>query len=234
MYRVRGFLRLAASVAAVALVVAYFSTIDLHAESNKTQIDTAALPARVEKLESTVAYLEDRQQINDVYLRYMRGFDRNDVELMRSAFWPDAQINYGRQSNSFEEFVVRHLNWHTKWLAHYMHIISNESVSIVGDVAHAETYVTRLSSDGKDGKSMIVAGRYIDRLDRRNGKWRIAVREFIPSFATETVTSMDAYFGKEEWPRSGCRVGTLDRQDPSYLRPLNPRENKDARVSCAK
>jgi len=194
--------------------------------------DLAALAAEVTELKAKIAYLSDRQQIHDVYLRYMRGFDRNDVELMRSAFWPDVQINYGAQSNTFNEFVGRHLNQHTRDLTHYAHLITNEFVDIAGDVAHVETYVTRLSSNKKDGKSMIVGARYIDRLDRRNGDWRIAVREAVPQFATETDTSLDSY--KEiGWPQSACTMGTWDKRDPSYRRPLTARTNKEVGPACA-
>ena len=80
---------------------------------------------------------------------------------------------------------------------------------------------------------MIISGRYIDRLDRRNGEWRIAVREFVPVFLTETNTGLDFYFKKENWSRSECAMGTWDKHDPSYRRPLARRENKDVGPACA-
>ena len=195
--------------------------------------DLAALTAKVTELEDRVAYLNDRQRIHDVYLHYMRGFDRNDVELMRTAFWPDVQINYGTQSNSFDEFVSRHLDEHTRDLAHWGHLITNESVDIEGDVANVETYVTRLSNSKKDGKSMIVMGRYIDRLERHHGEWRIAVREFVPTFLTETETTVDSVFKEGTWSRSGCGMGTWDKHDPSYRRPLTVRADKQIGPACA-
>jgi hypothetical protein len=199
----------------------------------QAQSDAVGLAARVAALEAKVAYLSDRQQIHDVYIHYGRGLDRNDVELMRTAFWPDVQINYGKQSNTFEEFVTRHLNWHVSNLAHYAHLITNESVEIAGDVAHVETYVTLFSGDKKDGKSIVINGRYIDRLDRRNGEWRIAVREFVPHFMTKMDTAIEAYWPKDYWLRTDCGWGTWDRRDPSNLRPLNRRTKKDVGPACA-
>lgn len=196
--------------------------------------DCKALAAKVAALEAKVAYLSDRQQIHDVYLRYMRGFDRNDVELLKSAFWPDVQINYGSQSNSLDEFIVRHLNLHTKELASWGHLITNETVDIAGDVAHVETYVTALFRPKDDNSSFaggatIAGGRYIDRLDRRNGEWRIAVREFISHFYANTKS----VFPETTWPRSDCARGTWDRRDPSYLRPLTRRTDKEVGPACA-
>src|ERR1700751_3953406 len=74
--------------------------------------DADTLAAKVAALEVIVSDLRDRQEIHDVYLRYMRGFDRNDRELLASAFWPDVQINYGPESNSLDEFITRHLDRH--------------------------------------------------------------------------------------------------------------------------
>lgn len=187
----------------------------------ENQLDGAALSAEVAELRAKVAYLSDRQQISDVYRRYMRGFDRNDVELLRSAFWPDVQINYGDQVNTFDEFVTRHLNQHTAHLASWGHLITNETVEIVEDVAHLETYVTALfmPNEGNDDggpfgvRPWIVGGRYVDRLDRRDGNWRIAVREFVPHFSAR----LDPTPGMT-WPESGWY-----RDDLSYRRPLGRR-----------
>lgn len=218
-----------ASAAASTAVLALTSC----AQKEKAPSDAAAQVAVIGELRAEVAYLKDRQQIHDAYLRYMRGFDRNDVQLMRSAFWPDVQINYGDQSNTFDEFVVRHLNQHTATLKTWGHLLTNETVDLTGDVAHVETYVTRLSSSKKDSKSMIISGRYIDRLERRNGEWRIAMREFVPHFLTETNTALDAYIKESGWSPSACGMGTWDKRDPSYRRPLDRRANKDIGPACA-
>lgn len=203
----------------------------------QTPFDSVALAARIGELESKVAYLSDRQQIHDLYLRYMRSFDRNDVDLMRSAFWPEAQINYGSQSNTFDEFVTRHLNQHTAELAAWGHLITNETVDIDGDAAHIETYVTALWVP-KDEKSFaygrpIVGGRYIDRVDRRNGEWRIAVREFVPHFQIKADADASVWNDHSRNTKFSCEMGTWDRRDPSYVRPLERRGSNDVGPPCA-
>jgi hypothetical protein len=198
--------------------------------------ETAMLVDRVAKLEEKLADVSDRLQIHDVYVRYMRGFDRSDVELMRTAFWPDVQINYGRQSNTFDEFIERHLKLHTTQLATWGHLLTNESVEIHGDIAHVETYVTALWVP-KDERSFaygkpIVSGRYIDRLDRRNGEWRITVREFVPHFALSATANPAAWDQYSEGASSSCTMGTWDKHDPSYVRPLERRLNKGLGPPC--
>ena len=43
----------------------------------------------------TVEQLSDLQCIRDTALRYCRGVDRLDEDLMKSAYWPDATDNHG-------------------------------------------------------------------------------------------------------------------------------------------
>lgn len=192
--------------------------------------DTAA---RLAHLESLVTRLDERRQIEDVYLRYMRGFDRNDDELLRSAFWPEVQINYGTQVNTLDDFVVRHMRQHAEEIAAFGHLLTNIWIDVDGDVAHAEAYVTAFWTQSEGGPvhasgATIASGRYIDRLDRRNGEWRISVREFVGHFSAQTapptwnrvpasvpVAAADPAI-EETRPRS-------DRTDLSYRRPLTPR-----------
>jgi hypothetical protein len=205
--------------------------------SHSVKYDDVALTARVEELRRELLNLRDRQDIHDVYMRYMRGFDRNDTDLLRSAFWPDAQINYGVQHNSVDDFIVRHLKAHTSRLASWGHQITNETPDIVGDTAHVEVYVTGffMAKDergGRGGERSVIAGRYVDRLDRRDGHWRISVREFLPHFWTENE-SMESYARASE-ARGDCALGTWDKRDPSYRRPLTQSSDKNVGVVCAK
>ncbi len=188
---------------------------------DEKQVESAVLSAELAELQAAVAYLSARQQISDVYRRYMRGFDRNDVELLRSACWPDVQINYGPEVNTFDEFVARHLDAHTAHAASWGHLITNETVEIDGDIAHLETYVTGLFMPNADNgdeswfgvRPLIVGGRYIDRLDRLDGEWRIAVREFVPHFSAWLDGTPGLSWPDSRWSRS----------DLSYRRPLEPR-----------
>lgn len=219
-----------AAVLAIGIMMTEFSQVTIAGESTS---DAARLSAKVSELESKLKYLTDRQQIDDVYLRYMRGFDRNDAALLRSAFWPDVQINYGSQTNTLEEFVVRHLESHAQKLEGWNHLLTNETVDVKGDLAHVEIYFTGFFKP-KD-KSLpwtMMSGRYIDRLDRRNGEWRISVREAIPQFGAELVPAFDV---SAWYPSSGgCERGTLDNRDPSYRRPLVRRKNNERGAPCAK
>ncbi|OSC27364.1 hypothetical protein B8W69_14365 [Mycobacterium vulneris] len=86
-----------------------------------------------------------------------------------------------------------------------------------GDTAHAESYVIVVLI-GPDAKStQFITGRYIDRLERRNGQWRIAVRRSTVEgmFIAGARVLRSSFFTEK-----GYLVGTRDRADLSYQRPL--------------
>lgn len=90
---------------------------------------------------------------------------------------------------------------------------------IDGDTAHAESYVivVLLSNDGRHAQ--VISGRYVDRLERRDGEWRIAVRRS----TVEVMFGADASILRMPFFREqGYHYlkGTRDHDDVSDRRPL--------------
>jgi hypothetical protein len=46
-----------------------------------------------------------QQEIRDVLIRYTRGIDRMDADLVRSAYWPGAHDDHGAFRGSVEELI---------------------------------------------------------------------------------------------------------------------------------
>lgn len=197
---------------------------------NAPQSDVVArLSSRIDELERNLERIGTREQVHDVYRRYGRGIDRLDETLYKSAFWPDARIHYGTtESISADEHWAGHmLSGHRDRLVAWGHLLTNETADIDGDTAHVEIYVTPLWVPKEHAPvEAFVSGRYIDRVDRRDGEWRIAVREFVPHFSMAVDTSSfdrawnDAYFVD---PATGDAIPAWGDHDPSYRRPLEPR-----------
>jgi SnoaL-like domain len=169
----------------------------------------------IEQLARDVAYLKDRQEILDVITREVRGRDRQDVDLIASCYWPDGFDEHGPTITPAPDYPER-ANWgHAKFFSATSHNITNHSCEIDGDTAHAETYVVGglLSLDGQSCK--IAPGRYIDRLERRNGEWRILHRRCTVDMVLE---------GNAKWLHSPAVKGFLkpvwSRADISYQRPV--------------
>jgi SnoaL-like domain len=161
--------------------------------------------------------LLDRQAIWDCLLRYARGVDRLDEDLIRSAFWPDAHDAHGQINGSPENFVS---TWMPTQPARQVgqHFVSNQSV-VFDDKAGADAETYFMSAGKKFGSDTLelVGGRYVDRFEKREGEWRIKTRLVLLDWQVVADAS-----GMEQRLSRGYN-GSRDRSDPSYERPLRPR-----------
>ncbi len=166
----------------------------------------------------------DRQDILDCLVRFCRGIDRFDRELFLSAFHDDAVISAG----DFVGGPVNLYDWareiHEHAQSATQHNLLNHTCDIDGDVAHTETYYLFVGRN-RDETNWTAGGRYIDRLEQRDGAWRIALRTNAVEWSG-MVPTMDIPFA--DVPDIHLN-GTPSRsaEDPSYLRPLvNRRERR--------
>lgn len=170
---------------------------------------------QLQELRLEVRALRDRQEILDCVNAYGRGLDRLDADLIRNAYHPDAIDNHGPFIGGVDTFVPFAIEIEGTFLATH-HGITSHNCEVSGDVAHAESYVlffVRLP----DGKTIGAGGgRYIDKLERRAGKWALTVRRLLMDWSYQVP--YDAWLGAEWEAQAGIR----DRRDPSYARPLAP------------
>ena len=132
---------------------------------------------QLQQLMRDVQYLKDRQAILDVIMRHARGHDRHDTELMNSCFWDDGVDEHGQFVTPGPEYGDWANKTHTAGYFLHMHNITNHTCEIDGDTAHCESYVIgAMLPRSAPGRAKFVSGRYLDRLERRDGEWRILVR----------------------------------------------------------
>src|SRR5580704_4897560 len=112
--------------------------------------------------------LLDRAQIHDVLMRYSRGVDRGDGELVVSCFHPEATLDMGRGPMSA---VALADGITTMTATGAMHFIGNEYVEVDGDAAYSEAYfISYAKITGQDQPATRSrGGRYLDRFERRDG-----------------------------------------------------------------
>jgi hypothetical protein len=130
-----------------------------------------------------------RQEITDVLHRYCRAVDRQDPDLLRSVYHPDATDDHGVYSGPVDGLVAFMLN---DGLEMIHHAISNIVIERDGDVAKVECY--------------------LDRVERRDGEWRIAHRHVVYDWGRiepATQAWWDTLPGN--WT-----FGSRDRDDPDY------------------
>jgi hypothetical protein len=96
-----------------------------------------------------------------------------------------------------------------------MHHVTMHSCEIDGNVAHAESYVIGLFLDKGGETSRILSGRYIDRLEKRDGKWGILARRATVEVVLEGTAKMMEALRKGHYLKGG-----RDKDDLTYVRPL--------------
>jgi ketosteroid isomerase-like protein len=147
-------------------------------ESSAVGSDNGQLPPRLQEL-------IDKQDIHELFLRYARAFDRTDYDLVMSVFHPDATHNHDGIDRPISELLEALRNPRRQILRSISHNIFNVLIDLAGDVAYSESYYLAchtLEHDGRDW-NWIVGGRYLDRVERRKGEWRIAHRTMLYDWA---------------------------------------------------
>jgi hypothetical protein len=122
-----------------------------------------------------ITALIDKQEMTEVIYRLARGLDRCDEALLRGCYHHDATDDHGIFKGTAEDFfpwVIEML----RGMENTMHFIGNVLIDLTGpDAAKAESYFTAYHRIAGP-TDMIVAGRYLDKFERRTGEWRIAHR----------------------------------------------------------
>ena len=146
-----------------------------------------------------VQQLLDQAAIHDLLLRYARGVDTKNLELVASCFSRDAgyegTLGRGTIGEALKSLKSAFERYHNT-----MHLIGNLCVDFDdGEHARCETYAIayhRLKA-GDGGQQYVTAIRYLDQLARHDGRWTIIHRtvrrewerheEIVPLRAPETA-----------------------------------------------
>lgn len=164
--------------------------------------------------DSLADVLAARQDFRDLNAAYCRGIDRCDEPLLRSIWHPDATVAYGIFDGNALEFssYITKLN---QGLERTFHTVSNQYHKVDGDKAVGESYVIGVATAKVEGKLMdtLIGGRYLDRLERRNGVWKIAHRTYVMDWNMNMPATA-------EWDEGMYGMiktrGKRDKSDPSY------------------
>lgn len=173
---------------------------------------------RLELLEAQMADLIDRQAIFECIKRNARGNDRFDVGMVTSSYHPDGIHELGSKQISGQQYGEHANKAHARLFDSTLHNVTMQTCEIDGDVAHAESYSLGVFLDKGSETARVLAGRYIDRLEKRDGEWRIALRR---ATVEVVLTGNAALPTGDPLPGSNYLRGSRDVHDPAYERPLS-------------
>ena len=129
-------------------------------------------------LDAQIQELVDKAGIREVMMRYARGIDRRDMDLIASTFTSDAYAKYGERESCGRDDIVSALRSSTSRFDRSTHSMGDQQVSISGDTAEVETYAIDYLLYTVDGKQYQAVGglRYEDKMVRHDGGWLVQHR----------------------------------------------------------
>jgi SnoaL-like domain len=167
--------------------------------------------------DSALQSLLDREAIRECIFRYCRGIDRADEAALRGSYWPDASDRHGPYQGSANDFIEAALP-KLREGGRLIHHVGNLSIELRGNRAAVETYFLAWQRDRRpDGSEheTFLAGRYVDRFDKRGDEWRVAARVVVYDW----VQPMGPAPAAPEAERFGPRLplGAPKPDDPWYV-----------------
>lgn len=143
----------------------------------------ANLLQRLTTLEARLDELESRQQITELLAQLSRALDWLDRDLLEPLLFDDAEIDYGFFQGTGKDFkpVIFEVerNFGRRW-----HLTAQPRIAMDGrDAAEVESYQLSIGAPaetrGESAALSMFYGLYVDRLERRDGRWGIARRTHV-------------------------------------------------------
>lgn len=159
------------------------------------------------------------EAVRQALLRYCRGVDRLDAELIRAAFWPDARVTLGAIYDGAPDGFVEVAMGFMGMFAATRHDVANMVLAMrpdgIGYEAHVRTWhrIEPASDGATEGatRELEVLGRYIGRATERDGEWRLAEHGELMDWGVERAVDAGWFDGNAELDK-----GRRDRADGSY------------------
>jgi SnoaL-like protein len=171
----------------------------------------------VPTMKPTGEQLLSRVEIHDVLLRYLRGVDRRDMDLVRSAYHLDATqsnpyLSPGEDASA--RSLVELIESHAGGISMSMHFLGNVFFEFANDrLAVVESYVVAYQVHRQENgtEEFVETGfRYLDRFEKRSNEWKIAHRVLPLNFIRPITRAENAPLFKNPV------MSTREKNDPLW------------------
>ena len=154
----------------------------------------------------------DHHEIRKTLAEYCHACDRADANLMASVYTGnDSFDDHGKVRAPGPEYARVMTDIILDRTDSISHILGQSLIKVEGDTAVAETFffaLLRLPNPEERPRLNQLAGRFVDRLLRVDGKWKIKHRTCVRD------TSITLVIEHDDYAAFGFKAGTRDSSDP--------------------
>lgn len=156
----------------------------------------------------------DHHEIRQLLATYCHGCDRGDEVEMASTYAADSWDDHGPRKMEGRRFSIETVEESLRTTTVVSHMLGQSLIKVDGDSAGAETYfIATLIYPGRYGtadKLNQLGGRYVDKLVREGGEWRIKERICVREWSISQPIEADFLAGR------GFEPTRRGQQDHSY------------------
>lgn len=159
--------------------------------------------------------LLDKQAITELVHAYCNAADRHDHEKMRTLYHPDARDDHGSFFQGLAMEFIDRLPQIQAPMEILHHNVTTLNIALDGDYAEGEVYVLAFHKVRTDEEpiDLLIGGRYFDKYEKREGRWKFSPRAVVADWATVNSPSrVDLKHPIIE----GSHIGRPGEADPSY------------------
>jgi hypothetical protein len=151
-------------------------------------------------LDPRVQELLDHHEIRKLLAAYCHGCDRGDEVEMAGTYARESRDDHGPRKMEGRRFSIETVEESLRTTDVVSHMLGQSSIRVDGDHAGAETYfiatVVYPPRGGDPAMLNQLGGRYVDRLRREDGQWRIAERVCVREWSISHPLARDWLAGR--------------------------------------
>lgn len=166
------------------------------------------------ELDPRLQEMLDHYEIRKVLAEYCHACDRADGAMMAACYTGDDSFDdHGTVKASGPEYVRVMMDRIVERTEAMAHILGQSLIEVEGDSAGAETFFIGFfklpGADGEPARMNQLVGRFVDRLERIEGQWRIRHRTCVRDTSLTVPIERDDYaaFGFVEGSRDAGDAG---------------------------
>lgn len=160
----------------------------------------------------------------DLLGRYAHGVDHGDLDVALDVFWPDATDHHGDMWNGNAHDYLRDMYSRLRDAREsdppaagpgFQHHITTILVRRTGpdDAAVQAAFLAYVPhGTGAESRVGLIVGRFLDRIQRRDGAWKILARQVVNDFTDGDVSRTLLPSGS--WQHGGYVAGGWGSTDP--------------------